>query len=276
MSGRSHPLLCPYSLKAFGYSVPIGGLAGLIGLGGGEFRLPVLLHLIGFGARAAVPLNLVVSLVTLAFALATRSQGAPLVATAAHLPEILGLALGGVVSAALGVRLVHRLSDARLVQAIAVLLLGLGILLIAEAFLRTGPLALLPPDAWLRAMAGIALGLGIGIVSSMLGVAGGELLIPSLMLVFDADIRVAGTASLAISLPIVAMGLWRYGRMGALPLKGGAKRIAVSMSLGSLLGAAMGGLAVAFAPVVLLKLVLGAALVAAGLKSLIERSRTAP
>lgn len=273
MTGRIHSLLCPYFLKAFGWSVPIGGLAGLIGLGGGEFRLPVLLRVIGFGAKAAVPLNLVVSLVTLAFALGTRSRGAPLDATVAHLPEILGLALGGVVSAALGVRLVHRLSDARLVRLIAVLLLGLGLLLIVEAFLRTGPFALLPPDAWLRAMAGIALGLGIGIVSSMLGVAGGELLIPSLMLVFGADIRIAGTASLMISLLIVAMGVWRYGRMGALPLRGGARRIAVSMSLGSFLGAAAGGLAVAFAPVALLKLVLGATLLAAGLRSLCERTR---
>ena len=33
---------CPYFRRAFGWCVPIGGLGGLIGLGGGEFRLPVL------------------------------------------------------------------------------------------------------------------------------------------------------------------------------------------------------------------------------------------
>jgi hypothetical protein len=32
--------------------VPIGGLGGLIGLGGGEFRLPVLMYGIGFNARS--------------------------------------------------------------------------------------------------------------------------------------------------------------------------------------------------------------------------------
>ena len=42
---------CPYFGRAFGWCVPIGGLGGLIGLGGGEFRLPVLMHGIGFNAR---------------------------------------------------------------------------------------------------------------------------------------------------------------------------------------------------------------------------------
>jgi uncharacterized membrane protein YfcA len=53
---------CPYFQKALGCCVPIGGLAGLVGLGGGEFRLPVLMYVIGYPARTAVPLNLKVSL----------------------------------------------------------------------------------------------------------------------------------------------------------------------------------------------------------------------
>src|SRR6202030_173981 len=60
-------IACPYFRRAFGWCVPIGGLGGLIGLGGGEFRLPVLMHGIGFDARSAVPLNLLTSLVTLTF-----------------------------------------------------------------------------------------------------------------------------------------------------------------------------------------------------------------
>ena len=66
-------LACPFFRKAFGWCVPIGGLAGLIGLGGGEFRLPLLMHGIGFDAKSAVPLNLMISLVTLSFAMISRS-----------------------------------------------------------------------------------------------------------------------------------------------------------------------------------------------------------
>ena len=65
---RSH-----HSLLAFLYSVPIATLGGLMGLGEAEFHLPVLAGPLKFAARHAVPLNLAVSLVTLAAAVVTRS-----------------------------------------------------------------------------------------------------------------------------------------------------------------------------------------------------------
>ena len=92
-------LICPFFRRAFGWCVPIGGLAGLVGLGGGEFRLPVLMHGIGFETKSAVLLNLTVSLVTLPFAMISRSGAVSLVAVVRHLPEVAGLALGGMASA---------------------------------------------------------------------------------------------------------------------------------------------------------------------------------
>jgi hypothetical protein len=50
-SSMTRAVGCPYFRRAFGWCVPIGGLGGLIGLGGGEFRLPVLMYGIGFNAR---------------------------------------------------------------------------------------------------------------------------------------------------------------------------------------------------------------------------------
>ena len=52
-----------------------------------------------------------------------------------------------------------------------------------------------------QAVAGVAAGFGIGVVASLLGVAGGELLIPTLVLLFGADLKLAGILSLAVSLP---------------------------------------------------------------------------
>jgi uncharacterized membrane protein YfcA len=57
---------------------------------------------------------------------------------------------------------------------------------------------------------------GIGLVSSILGVAGGELLIPAMMFIFGADIKTAGTASIVISVCVVTSGLWRYWRIDAI------------------------------------------------------------
>jgi uncharacterized membrane protein YfcA len=259
---------CRYFRRAFGWCVPIGGLAGLIGLGGGEFRLPVLMHAIGFDARSAVPVNLMVSLVTLAFALIARSPAMSPLDVLAFWPAVLGLVAGGMVSAFFGAGLVRALTGPRLVQVIAVLLAALGLLLLAEAIWPFQGDGLIPGDTPLAFAIGVTLGLGIGLVSSLLGVAGGELLIPTMMFVFGADIRTAGTASILISLCLISTGLLRHWRLGTLPMGRGVQRMVTAMGAGSVIGAGLGGLAVAMAPIGALKLLLGTVLVAAAAKTM--------
>jgi uncharacterized membrane protein YfcA len=130
--------------------------------------------------------------------------------------------------------------------------------------------ALLPASPAIRFVAGFAIGIGIGLVSSMLGVAGGELLIPTLMFIFGADIRTAGSASILISLGVVLMGIWRYWRLAAIPSGRGITRITSAMAAGSIIGATAGGLAVAYAPVGVLKVVLGCVLMAAAAKTIVS------
>ena len=57
---------------------------------------------------------------------------------------------------------------------------------------------------------GIICGFIIGLFAAILGVAGGELIIPVLILLFGIDIKLAGSLSLAISLPTMVTGLIRY------------------------------------------------------------------
>ena len=59
-------------MKAVLYGALIGGLGGLIGLGGGEFRLPVLTRIFGYNVKLAVPINLAVNLLTVVSATITR------------------------------------------------------------------------------------------------------------------------------------------------------------------------------------------------------------
>jgi uncharacterized protein len=77
---------------------------------------------------------------------------------------------------------------------------------IVEAFLPQDVSGLLPASPLARLVAAVIFGLGIGLVSSLLGVAGGELIIPTLVFAFGVGIKTAGTASLLISLPTVAVG----------------------------------------------------------------------
>ena len=266
-------LACPFFRKAFGWCVPIGGLAGLIGLGGGEFRLPLLMNGIGFDAKSAVPLNLMISLVTLSFAMISRSGVVSLAAIVPHLPEVAGLATGGMASAVYGVRLVRKLSGVRLVQLVGLLLIGIGTLLLGEAAFPVQYASPLPASVTAHLLSGVIIGAGIGLVSSVLGVAGGELLIPSLIFIYGADIRTAGSASILISLGIVLTGLWRYWRSNSIPQGRGIVRITFAMSVGSIFGATLGGLAIAYAPVGLLKVFLGCVLIAAAAKTMAPIAR---
>ena len=146
------------------------------------------------------------------------------------------------------------------------ILAGLGGVLLLEAGLQHEGTAWIAPIPALRLVAGLLFGLAIGAVSALLGVAGGELLIPTLTLAFGPDIRTAGTASLMISLVAVGSGLWRYGRLGMFPSRGQMTKTALPMGAGSVLGAVIGGLLVGIAPAAALKVVLGLILIAVAVK----------
>jgi uncharacterized membrane protein YfcA len=245
----------------------IGGIGGLIGLGGGEFRLPLLVGVIGFTARAAVPMNQLLSLITLATALAVRWHTGVLVGVGSFAPAVLALGIGSVTAAWFAARLLAHVPDHRLERAIAVLLMAIGALLIGERFLPAGLPALVPATTGAQLVAGIALGLCIGTAATFLGVAGGELLIPTLLFVFGADIHIAGSAVLFVSIPTVCMGLVRYWRMGLLPSRTALLRIGTPMGVESLIGAAAGGMFAGTTSAEVLKLMLGAILVAAAFKA---------
>jgi uncharacterized membrane protein YfcA len=163
--------------------------------------------------------------------------------------------------------MVIRLSCTHLGRLIAVLLGAIGLLMMAEAFLPLQSGDMLPPLALAHLGAGAVIGLAVALVSNTLGVAGGELLIPALILIFGADIKTAGSASTLMSLGVVLIGLWRYWRADAVPTWRGARRMTTAMSAGSIVGAALGGLAVSYAPVTFLKSLLGSVLLVAAAKT---------
>ncbi len=222
---------------AFGFAVPIALLGGLIGLGGAEFRLPVLVGPLRTPVQRAIPLNLLVSLMTLTVALATRSQTLTLGPITPLLPAIIAMVLGAMTAAFLGSSLLGRLSTRQLEWIILVLLVTIGCALIVEAFLPDARAGFLPPVLAWQLAAGSLFGLVIGLFSSLLGVAGGELIMPTLVFAFGAGIKVACTVGLLISLPTVLVGIVRYARQGMLRDRNDLLDISLPMGLGSVIGA---------------------------------------
>ncbi|HEY0838083.1 MAG TPA: sulfite exporter TauE/SafE family protein [Azospirillum sp.] len=224
---------------AFGGGAVIGVLGGLIGLGGAEFRLPLLIGAFRFAALEAVILNKAMSLVVVAFALPFRMNAVPLDAVAAQWSVILNLLAGSLLGAWLGAGWATRLRRDSLYRVIAVLLVVIAAaLMFGHGESGGGPPAL---DGALRMVAGVAAGFGIGIVASLLGVAGGELLIPTLVLLYGADVKLAGSLSLAVSLPTMIAGFARYSRDSSFTVLGRNRGFVLVMAAGSIAGAFIGG-----------------------------------
>ena len=266
-SGLSESSVPARPTIAFLYAVPIGILGGLIGLGGAEFRLPVLIGPLNYPARQAVPLNLAVSLVTVAASLAIRAGTLTFTPLLPFTSAITALISGAVVAAFIGATLGAYLSKSQLERIILCLLVGIGSALIMEGFLPQDGAGLLPlATAW-RMGAGIVFGLMIGLVSSLLGVAGGELIIPTLVFAFGADIKTAGTASLLISLPTVCVGILRYASQEVYAERRALSQTVAPMGIGSVIGALIGGLLVGTIPTSLLKIGLGIILIISAIRT---------
>jgi uncharacterized protein len=248
---------------AFGGGAVIGALGGLIGLGGAEFRLPLLIGLFRFAALEAVILNKATSLVVVASALPFRAGTVPFGLIAAHWPIVLNLLAGSLLGAWVGAGWATRLKSETLYKVIAILLVAIAGVLLFGHDANAGQ-SLLVGSAQL--VAGIVAGFVIGVVASLLGVAGGELLIPTLVLLFGADIKLAGSLSLTVSLPTMLVGFTRYSRDQSFSVLGRNRIFLLVMAVGSIAGAFIGGLLLGVVPNAVLLPALAAILLVSAVK----------
>ncbi|OYV45286.1 MAG: hypothetical protein B7X12_09350 [Halothiobacillus sp. 20-53-49] len=215
-----HPLKRP--IKGFIAGGLIGGLGGLIGLGGAEFRLPVLKGIFGLPTLEAIIFNKAMSLVVVATALLARSYHIEWATLGAQWPIALNLLLGSLVGAWFAAGVAMKIRAVTLDKIVFFLLIGLALVMIAEQFFKLHWLGgALVPEGPVRWIIGIIAGLIIGIVAAVLGVAGGELLIPTITILY-------GTQS------------------GSFSVLQREKPLFIGMTAGSLIGAILGGLALGF------------------------------
>lgn len=225
-------------LHAFAAGGAVAVLGGLIGLGGAEFRLPLLIRWFRFAALEAIILNKAIGLVVVAASLPLRAQTVPFGIIAAHWTVIVNLLAGSLAGAWLGAGWATRFHAELLHRVIAILLVAIAVVLLLGHAPDNHGQALLYGNA--QILGGLVAGFGIGVVAALLGVAGGELLIPTLILLFGADIKLAGSLSLAVSLPTMLVGFARYSRDGSFTVLARSRRFLIVMALGSLAGAFIG------------------------------------
>ncbi|MCS7151585.1 MAG: sulfite exporter TauE/SafE family protein [Endomicrobia bacterium] len=114
---------------------------------------------------------------------------------------------------------------------------------------------------WQQNLAAVISGTVIGIISGIFGVAGGEFRIPVLIYLFGMDIKLAGTASLLVSIPTVATGFLKHHHLNHFDKQ--YALVVMLMSVGSLIGSYLGAKTVYFLHKEILEILLGSILILA-------------
>jgi uncharacterized membrane protein YfcA len=210
-----------------------------------------------------VILNKAMSLVVVAFALPFRAAAVPFADVLGQWPIIANLLAGSLLGAWLGAGWATRLASHTLYRVLAALLLLIAVVLLfghdtgAASALLTGVA---------QPVTGVLAGFLIGIVAALMGVAGGELLIPTLILLFGVDIKLAGSLSLAVSLPTMIVGFARYSRDRSFIVLRENLRFVLVMAAGSILGSFVGGQLLGWVPSSVILPALAAILVVSAIK----------
>ncbi len=232
-----------------------GALAGLIGLGGAEERIWILLFLFEVPLRSMFIINLLVSLVTTSTSFVIRFQQGFITSNALNialtmiLTSPIGGYLGGVMS--------HKSPERALRYFLATILLIVSIDLIVAAFSLLPKISItFTPTVQLILAA--TFGFLIGLIAGLIGVAGGEYRIPTFLILFGTTIKVAGTASQLVSIPTVIAGFLRHRK--STKLSPHEREVTLGLALGSFIGVLVGVGGLLIAPDWLIRIIFAAVL----------------
>lgn len=190
-------------LLAVGGALIVGGTLGLLGSGGSILTVPILVYLLGRDAEVAIPESLaIVGVIALSAALPHAVAGR------VRWGAFLSFAVGGTLGAFGGAKLAALVPGELQLVVFAVVMATA-----AWRMLRPKPTATVdaaPPPLPLLALTG----LGVGVLTGFVGVGGGFLIVPALVLIARLPMREAVATSLALIVVNCAGGLTGYGLAG--------------------------------------------------------------
>ena len=173
-------------IVALALAVLIGMSLGTLGSGGSIITMPVLVYVARIPTHTAVGMSLVIVGTTAAFGSYLQSRTGGFDRRSAVI-----FAATGVVGAFLGARLTHLVPGEVLMGIFAVLMLLAGWRMLARNGLTDGPRSC-------HVLRCAAAGLALGVLTGFLGVGGGFLIVPALVLFAGLDMKRAVPTSLAI------------------------------------------------------------------------------
>src|SRR5262245_54840542 len=238
-----------------------GIAAGFVGVGGGEFRIPVLVRVLGLSLYTAAGVNLLVGACTVALSAYRRLGQRGISEDAVTLTAVMGVA--SIAGAIIGVTRRHHLRARPLTTVVRIYLIVVGGWMLYEALIGVERVLLSPVGITRWAMAG-GFAFVIAAISGVLGVAGGEMRIPVLLYLCAIPIVEAGTLSLLVSIPTVVAGAITDRRIGGIPNT--VLPAAAWMGLASAVGVLLGVALIPYASQEAIKGALGAILIGSAIR----------
>lgn len=188
----------PRAYLAFiGIGLLAGILSGLFGVGGGTVIVPLLVLLLHFDQRLAAGTSLAAIVPTASVGVVSYAVSG----SVAWIPALI-LAAGAVVGAQIGTRLLPRISQTALRWGFV----GFLLVVIVSLFLVIPSRDAVFELTWLTGAALVVVGVGTGILAGLIGVGGGVIVVPVLMLAFGTSDLVAKGTSLLMMIPTAISG----------------------------------------------------------------------
>ncbi len=237
--------------------VVIGFLSGLIGVGGGEYRAPVLIYALKLSAKFAIAANLLIGLFTVTISF-IRREGWLLPKQVLLISLV--MMITSIIGSYLAAHTTRKLNDKFLKRSLGVLLIVASIKVFLDSHSFTEDFKVTVGSLILAAVMGFL----IGGLSGFLGIAGGEFRIPTLLFLFGMGIKTAGTANLLISIPTVMVGFIKHKKLNHVDKR--SMQISLWMGVFSVVGAILGASLLVIVPEEILLRVLSVMMLGIGIK----------
>ena len=235
-----------------------GLFGGITGAGGGIVAIPLMVALLKLDQHTAHGVSLAALVFTGMAGAATYAVNGSTDPVAAVL-----LAFTAVAFARTGANAAHALAEWKLKRTFGGYLLVVSLLLLLKPYLGT-PQALATGTA--RVVVLLATGALTGFLSGMMGVGGGAVMIPAMVLLAGFDQHVAQGTSLLVMVPAGSVGAWTHWKLGNVRTD-----ILPGIIFGVLLGSFLGSTTAHLLPDAALRSIFAALLIWTGVRYLRAR-----
>lgn len=208
-----------------------GAFGGLVGLGGGVIMIPLMVRFFKFGQHQAHGTSLMALVFTgISGAFTYYLNGSVDVAAA------ILLAATAIFTARFGALSAHALPEWQLKRAFGIFMICVSLLLLSKPYLSHLACLAHPATGWGKVLTLLASGAVAGFLSGMMGVGGGSIMVPALVLVVGLTQYSAQGSSLLAMVPAGAVGAYTHWRLGNV-----VTRVLPGLIFGIIIGTYCGG-----------------------------------